>query len=75
MTKEKFIMSFSGGKDSILALYRMIHEGHEPVALLTTVKKNQEKSWTHGLDNEILYRISKSLDIPLLLVECDVNEY
>ena len=54
MTKEKFIMSFSGGKDSILALYRMIHEGHEPVALLTTVKKNQEKSWTHGLDNEIL---------------------
>ena len=70
MTKEKFIMSFSGGKDSILALYRMIHEGHEPVALLTTVKKNQEKSWTHGLDNEILYRISKSLDIPLLLVEC-----
>ena len=68
-------MSFSGGKDSILALYRMIHEGHEPVALLTTVKKNQEKSWTHGLDNEILYRISKSLDIPLLLVECDVNEY
>lgn len=75
MTKEKFIMSFSGGKDSILALYRMIQEGHEPVALLTTVKKNQEKSWTHGLDNEILHRISKSLDIPLLLVECDVNEY
>lgn len=39
MTKEKFIMSFSGGKDSILALYRMIKKGYEPVALLTTVKR------------------------------------
>lgn len=75
MTKEKFIMSFSGGKDSILALYRMIKKGYEPIALLTTVKKNQEKSWTHGLGKEFLHRISKSLDIPLLLVECDVNEY
>lgn len=75
MTKEKFIMSFSGGKDSILALYRMIKKGDEPIALLTTVKKNQEKSWTHGLGKEFLHRISKSLDIPLLLVECDVNEY
>lgn len=75
MTKEKFIMSFSGGKDSILALYRMIKKGYEPIALLTTVKKNQEKSWTHGLGKEFLHRISKSLDIPILLVECDVNEY
>lgn len=75
MTEENFIMSFSGGKDSILALYRMIQQGHKPVALLTTVKKNQEKSWTHELDNEFLERISQSLDIPLLLVECDVNEY
>ena len=75
MTKEKFIMSFSGGKDSILALYRMIQKGHQPVALLTTVKKNQEKSWTHGLDNKFLHKISESLNIPLLLVECDVNEY
>lgn len=75
MTKEKFIMSFSGGKDSILALYRMIKKGYEPIALLTTVKKNQEKSWTHVLGKVFLHRISKSLDIPLLLVECDVNEY
>lgn len=75
MIKEKFIISFSGGKDSILALYRMIQEGHEPVALLTTIKKYQDKSWTHGLDKKFLKKISKSLNIPLLLVECDVNDY
>ena len=75
MTKEKFIMSFSGGKDSILALYKMIKKGYEPVALLTTIKKDKEKSWTHHLDNNLLRRVSESLEIPILLVECDVDDY
>lgn len=75
MTKEKFIMSFSGGKDSILALYKMIKKGYEPVALLTTIKKDREKSWTHHLDNNFLRRVSESLGIPILLVECDVDDY
>lgn len=75
MTKEKFIMSFSGGKDSILALYKMIKKGYEPVALLTTIKKDREKSWTHHLDNNFLRRVSESLEIPILLVECDVDDY
>ena len=40
-------MLFSGGKDSILALYRMIKKGYEPVALLTTVKKRIKKDLGH----------------------------
>ena len=75
MTKEKFIMSFSGGKDSILALYKMIKKGYEPVALLTTIKKDKEKSWTHHLDNNFLRRVSESLEIPMLLVDCVVDDY
>ena len=75
MTKEKFVMSFSGGKDSILALHRMIKSGHEPVALATTVKKNEDKSWTHGLGNDLLKKVSESLKIPILLAECNVEEY
>lgn len=75
MENKKFVMSFSGGKDSILALYRMIKKGYEPVALLTTAKKNEDRSWTHGLSKELLNKVSKSIDIPLLIVECDVNEY
>ena len=75
MTKDKFVMSFSGGKDSILALYRMIKEGYEPVALLTTVKKDKDKSWTHGLSNDLLKQVSISIDIPLIVVECNVNNY
>ncbi|GIM32613.1 Dph6-related ATP pyrophosphatase [Paraclostridium bifermentans] len=73
--KNKFVMSFSGGKDSTLALYRMIKKGYEPVALLTTVKKDADKSWTHGINRRLLKQVSESLDIPLLEVECDVCEY
>lgn len=75
MDNKKFVMSFSGGKDSILALYRMIKEGYEPVALLTTAKKNEDKSWTHGISKDLLNKVSDSLNIPLIIVECDVHEY
>ncbi|RDY24670.1 diphthine--ammonia ligase [Romboutsia maritimum] len=75
MENKKFVMSFSGGKDSILALYRMVKRGYKPVALLTTIKENEEKSWTHGLSENLLKNVSESLDIPLLLVECSVGEY
>lgn len=75
MSDKKFVMSFSGGKDSVLALYRMIKKGYKPVALLTTIKKEEDKSWTHGLNKDLLLKVSKSLDIPLITVECSVCEY
>ena len=34
----KFVLSYSGGKDCILAMYRKINEGCKPVALLTTIE-------------------------------------
>ncbi|MGL4910947.1 MAG: diphthine--ammonia ligase [Romboutsia sp.] len=72
---KKFIMSFSGGKDSTLALFRMIKRGYTPIGLLVTVKKGENGSWTHSINKELLTRVSKSLDIPLFLVECEVSEY
>lgn len=75
MTNEKFVMSFSGGKDSTLALYRMIKRGYIPVALLTAVKKNEDESWTHGLNHNLLKQISESLNVPLIKAECNVCDY
>ena len=45
----KFIMSYSCGKDSTLALYRMINKGNIPVALITTINKYKKKSCFHGV--------------------------
>lgn len=71
----KFVLSYSGGKDCILALYRKIQEGCIPVALLTTVKKSACETWTHGLSYNLLEQVSKSLEIPVIYAECDVSEY
>lgn len=75
MNNKKFVLSYSGGKDCILAMYRKIKEGWTPVALLTTIKKSSPESWTHGLTFDSLEEVSKSLDLPIIYVECEASEY
>lgn len=71
----KFVLSYSGGKDCILALYRKIEQGCTPVALLTTIKKGSNETWTHGLTLDLLEQVSKSLELPIIYVECNASEY
>ena len=54
MDSKKFVMSYSGGKDCMLAMYRKIKEGWTPVALITTVKKDSVDSWTHSISKKLL---------------------
>ena len=70
-----FVMSYSGGKDSALALYRMIIDGHKPVALIATINIEQKRSWFHGIQQELLNAVSDSLKIPLISCECTPDEY
>lgn len=62
----KFAVSFSGGKDSMLALHEMVEVGHVPVALLVMYRQEAGRSWVHGLDPELLAAIGEALDIPLI---------
>ena len=71
----KFVLSYSGGKDSVLALHKMLEAGHEPVGLLVMVNRDLQRSWFHGVDLNLLQVISDSLGIPLLLCECSGEEY
>lgn len=72
---KKFIMSYSCGKDSTLALYRMIKKGHIPASLLVTVNKLENRSWFHGVPENLIKEVSKSLNIPVILVESKGNDY
>lgn len=72
---KRFIMSYSCGKDSTLALYRMIKEGNKPVALMVTADKKAKRSWFHGIPENLLEEVSKSLDIPLFIVESNGFNY
>ena len=70
-----FAISYSGGKDSALALHRMIRQGHKPAALITTVNIEHNRSWFHGIQDELLQSISNSLQIPLIICKCTANDY
>lgn len=71
---KKFIMSYSCGKDSTLALYRMIKEGNKPSALLVTMNGHSGRSWFHGVPENLINEVSKSLDIPLILVKSGAGD-
>ena len=71
----RFVASYSGGKDSVLALHRAVKQGHEPIFLLTTYNVEREGSFFHAIPEKILEAVSKSLNIPLLLVRTSGTDY
>lgn len=71
----KFVMSYSCGKDSTLALHKLIKGGHEPVGLLVMVNQDMDRSWFHGADYELLDKFSDALEIPLILCPSSGEAY
>lgn len=72
---KKVVISFSGGKDSVLSLHKAISLGYEPIALMTTINKNKGDSWFHNISSDLLKQVSLAINIPLLLVECSGENY
>ncbi len=58
-------MSWSGGKDSSLALRRLRAEGREVAALLTTVTADFERVSMHGVRRSLIRAQASSLGLPL----------
>ena len=71
----KFAMSYSFGKDSSLSLWRMLSEGHEPVCLIVTINQEAERSWSHGVDLQLMDEVSRCLSIPLIKCFCTGENY
>lgn len=68
--KEKAVFNWSGGKDSALALYKVLLEDrYEVVALLTTVNRASRRSSMHGIPVSLLEKQAQSIGIPLYVVD------
>ncbi len=61
-----FALSWSGGKDSALALWMLRREQREPEALITTVTESYERVSMHGVRRELLARQAEALGLPLI---------
>ncbi len=63
------VLSWSGGKDSSLALWVMREElGNEPAALLTTVNEDFDRISIHGVRRELLHAQAAAVGLPLVEV-------
>ena len=71
----KFVMSYSCGKDSTLALHKLLAAGHEPVGLLVMFNEKWERSFFHGADRPLLEAYADALGIPLILRPTDGYDY
>lgn len=63
---EKLVLSWSGGKDSAMALHALLRDDcYEVVGLLTSVAAEYKRISHHGVREELLEMQAKSIGLPL----------
>lgn len=63
---EKVLFSWSGGKDSAMALHQILaSRNYEVAALLTTVTEDYDRISMHGVRRVLLERQAESIGLPL----------
>lgn len=75
--REKVLLSWSGGKDSALALHHLLNDHRFCVAaLLTTVTKDYNRSSMHGVRTALLEEQAASLgmQIEVMLISKDADD-
>jgi uncharacterized protein (TIGR00290 family) len=67
--KKPVLVSWSGGKDSAMALYELLEgEEYDVVALLTTVTQGYDRISMHGVRRTLLEAQASALGLPLEVV-------
>lgn len=71
----KVFASWSGGKESTLATYKAISQGHEVLYLVNFVSENRDKSRSHGIKADVLESQSRAIGIPMVQVRTSWEDY
>ena len=67
--RERIILSWSGGKDSVLALSDLRKSGHyDIVGLVTVVSDSDDRVTSHGVASELIEAQAVAIGIPLEIV-------
>ena len=70
----KFVASYSGGKDSNLALYKAMQMG-EPVALIVMLEEQGLKSRSHGMSLDIIHAQAEAIGLPIYSASATWQDY
>ncbi len=75
MPGQPFCCSWSGGKDSCLALARTVAAGGTPQLLVTLLTEEGQRSRSHGLHREVLAAQAAALDVPFTTAATTWDKY
>ncbi|PLR94119.1 diphthine--ammonia ligase [Bacillus sp. T33-2] len=73
--QKQIAISWSGGKDSCLALDRLVNDGYQVSCLLTTVPKEMDRTFVHGERKDMIKLQGRALSIPVHFIECTFDTY
>lgn len=71
----KNFVSWSGGKDSCLALYKTVQNGKKPQRLLTMFTEGGQRTKSHGLHRSIIEAQAEAMSMPLHTCNTSWDEY
>ncbi|MEK4531599.1 Dph6-related ATP pyrophosphatase [Solibacillus sp. FSL K6-1554] len=71
---QKYIASFSGGKDSALALYKAMMVG-EAVGLIVMLEEEGKRSRSHGMSSELIHAQARSIGLPVYTAAASWRDY
>ena len=72
---KRAFFSWSGGKDSMLALHRALDDGYRVEALLAMFDETGERSRSHGIAPSLMRAQAASLGIPLVARNASWRDY
>lgn len=75
MKAKQVIVSWSGGKDSCLALYKALKLGFKPIYLLNIATDTKKGFRVHGLDPRIIVDQAETLGIPIIQRNASWSSY
>ena len=73
-TQRKFIVSYSGGKDSTLALYHAKKMG-QCLGLIVMLEEQGQRSRSHAMPMDIIYAQAQALSLPILCTRSSWQHY
>lgn len=73
-TQQKFIVSYSGGKDSTLALYHTMQVG-KAIGLIVMLEEQGLRSRSHAMSMEIIQAQANALGLPIITTSSSWNDY
>lgn len=72
---KQIALSWSGGKDSCMALHKLNSENMKVVCLMTTVPQETSKTFAHNEDVKKIKAQADSLGIPIEFIHCTYDTY